>query len=103
LAGPGRSHDRGVVPALQLDADPLQRDDLRLPASVHLPYVDRPRCYRGRRRDARGHLDCPFPVYPKVPTKFPLTVGPTVAPAAVGAENLVLRLAEERASTTRTG
>ena len=42
LAGAGRAHDGGELAPLELDADPAQRDDLRLAAAVHLPDVDRP-------------------------------------------------------------
>ena len=47
LAGAGRAHDRGEPAPLELDADPAQRDDLRLAAAVDLPHVRPP---------GRGHL-----------------------------------------------
>ena len=41
LAGAGRAHDRGEPAALELDAHPAQRDDLRLAGAVDLPHVRR--------------------------------------------------------------
>ena len=56
LPEPGRAHDRGEPAALELDAHPPQRDDLRLAAAVHLPHVAGPG--RGLRLPAyrRGHV-----------------------------------------------